>query len=111
MRNVTFSLILCCLVVAWSTSDADGQPTGMVFIPDGSFQMGDTFSDGSSDEQPVHTVYLTSCHFDTYEVTNAQYAEALNWAKSQGNLITVTSAVVLGLGWSFASTPARNPRP
>ncbi len=31
----------------------------MVFIPGGTFQMGDTFGDGDSDEKPVHTVTVS----------------------------------------------------
>ena len=35
-------------------------PDDFVYIPDGYFQMGDSFSEGSSDELPVHTVQLDS---------------------------------------------------
>jgi eukaryotic-like serine/threonine-protein kinase len=53
-----------------------GPPPDMVFIPAGEFRMGD--ADGSSaDEQPVHAVYLDSYYIDTYEVTNAQYAQCV----------------------------------
>ncbi len=54
----------------------DGAP--MVRIPAGDFQMGDAFSEGDSDELPVHTVYLDAFYMDVYEVTNAQYAAFLN---------------------------------
>jgi sulfatase modifying factor 1 len=74
----------------------DGQaPTGMVLIPGGSFQMGNAFTgEGDSDELPVHTVYVSPYYIDACEVTNTQYKDALNWAKAQGNLITVTGGVV-----------------
>jgi len=42
----------------------------MVLIPAGEFQMG---SNESSNEKPVHTVYLDAFYIDKYEVTNAQY--------------------------------------
>jgi len=42
----------------------------MVLIPAGEFQMG---SNESSDEKPIHTVYLDAFYIDKYEVTNAQY--------------------------------------
>jgi formylglycine-generating enzyme required for sulfatase activity len=45
----------------------------MVLIPAGDFQMGDSFNEGSSDQRPVHTVYLDAFHIDIYEVTNSQY--------------------------------------
>lgn len=35
-------------------------PTGMVLIPAGSFEMGDTFGEGHSNERPVHTVYVSA---------------------------------------------------
>ena len=73
-------------------------PPGMVFIPGGEFQMGDTFDEGSSAELPVHTVYISPYSIDTCEVTNQQYCDGLNWAWSQGGLITVTSGIVYKAG-------------
>ena len=67
---------------------------GMVFVPGGSFEMGDSFDEGYSNELPVHTVYLSPYYIDVYEVTNQQYCDGLNWAYAQGGLITVTSGVV-----------------
>ena len=83
-------------------------PPGMVLIPGGEFEMGDSFDEGDSDEHPVHTIYLSPYCIDTYEVTNQQYADALNWAWAQGNLITVTSGVVYkynsGTSYPYCST-------
>jgi formylglycine-generating enzyme required for sulfatase activity len=74
-------------------------PPGMVVIPAGEFQMGNPFSgDGYTDELPRHAVYVDAFYMDTYEVTNQQYCDALNWAKNQGNLISVTSGVVYKYG-------------
>ncbi len=81
---------------------------GHVSVPSGSFQMGDPWNEGWSDEWPVHTVYLSPYYIDTYEVTNQQYAAGLNWAKDQGNLITVESGVVYkcnsGTSYPYCST-------
>lgn len=85
-------------------------PPEMVLIPAGEFQMGDTFSEGSTAERPVHAVYTDAFYMDKYEVTNQQYSDALNWAKSQGNLITVTSGVVYkynsGTSFPYCDTTA-----
>ncbi len=79
-------------------------PPNMLLIAAGEFQMGD-HHDGWSQALPVHAVYVDSFYMDVYEVTNQQYADALNWASSQG-LITVTSGVVYqaGGGTAYCST-------
>ncbi|WP_081416856.1 formylglycine-generating enzyme family protein [Arthrobacter castelli] len=48
-----------------------------VLIPAGTFEMGDSFSEGypSDGEQPVHPVFLDSFRIDVTAVTNAQFAE------------------------------------
>ena len=74
----------------------------MVFIPGGTFQMGDSFGEGSSFERPVHTVTVDSFYIAKYELTNGQYCDYLNSALSLG-LITVTDGNVYqaGSGTSF----------
>ncbi len=73
-------------------------PPNMVFIPGGEFQMGDSFNEGSSNELPVHDVYLSAYYIDAHEVTNEQYAAALNLAWAQGGLIDLTGGVVYQAG-------------
>jgi formylglycine-generating enzyme required for sulfatase activity len=70
----------------------------MTSVPGGTFQMGDPWSEGNANEIPVHAVYVSSFYLDTYEVTNQQYADALNWAYAQGGLITVASDSVYQYG-------------
>ena len=77
-----------------ASADDSLAPPRTVFVPGGSFDMGDTFGEGASDELPVHEVLLSPYYIDKYEVTNEQYAAALNWANAQGGLITVTDGVV-----------------
>ena len=45
----------------------------MVFVEGGTFDMGDTFGDGDSNEKPVHKVTLNSFYIEKYEVTFAEY--------------------------------------
>lgn len=65
----------------------------MVLIPGGEFEMGDHFSEGSSDELPVHTVILDSFYIDKYEITNQEYCVYLNSVIGQ-NEIEVRNGVV-----------------
>jgi len=46
---------------------------GMILVPGGCFQMGDTFGDGISWELPVHQVCLSSFYIDRTEVTQGAY--------------------------------------
>ncbi len=48
-----------------------GDPAGMVRIPGGVFQMGST--NGQSNEEPVHTVFVSPFYIDTTEVTQKEY--------------------------------------
>ena len=48
----------------------------MVFVKGGTFQMGS--NNGSSDEKPVHRVYVDNFYIGKYEVTNAQFCKFLN---------------------------------
>lgn len=54
-------------------------PEGMVLIPAGEFLMGSNDEEASSNEGPVHTVYVDAFYIDKYEdkyeVTNAQYKQ------------------------------------
>ena len=72
-------------------------PDDMVFIPGGTFEMGDSFAEGNADERPVHPVMLDSFYMGKYEITNGQYCDYLNSALSQG-LIVFTSGVVYKAG-------------
>ena len=57
---------------------------GMVLIPAGSFRMGDSFSEGDSDERPVHTVTVSAFYMDCYEVTKALWDEVAAWGQANG---------------------------
>jgi len=45
----------------------------MVYVPGGTFQMGDVKNEGPYYEKPVHTVTLSSFYMSRYEITQAHY--------------------------------------
>lgn len=59
-------------------------PEGFVFIPGGTFQMGDSFREGSSDEFPVHSVTVSTFYLQAREATKAQWDDVLTWAVGNG---------------------------
>lgn len=54
----------------------------LVYVPEGSFEMGSPPGVGQRDEGPIHTVFLDAFWIDKTEVTNEMYAAFLN---AQGN--------------------------
>ena len=58
------------------TWDKDGKE--MVLIPNGSFKMGDHFSEGKEDELPIHKVSLDGFYIDIHEVTVDQFNQFVN---------------------------------
>ena len=59
-------------------------PASMVAISSGTFQMGDSFSEGDASELPVHAVLLSACHMDATAVSWAQWQNVYNWAVTNG---------------------------
>jgi formylglycine-generating enzyme required for sulfatase activity len=58
--------------------EAESDPNEFVYIPAGSFEMGDHFSEGNADELPVHAVTLGPFYMSKYEITNQKYCDYLN---------------------------------
>jgi len=73
----------------------------MRLLPAGQFEMGDHHDLGgaehANDEIPIHTVILNAFHIGTYEITNQQFCDYLNSARSQG-LVYVDGGFVYGSG-------------
>jgi len=79
-----------------------GNLQNMVLVEKGSFTMGDTWGDGSSDEKPTHKVTFTyDFHIGKYEVTFDEYdafceatgkssADYENWGKGSRPVINVS---------------------
>ena len=65
-------------------SGISAAPAGMVWIPAGDFVMGDTFSEGNSNELPLHTVSVSAFYMDAIEVTKAKWDEVYTWATANG---------------------------
>src|SRR4030042_1109167 len=90
----------------WLTPDPR-VPDDMAYIPGGTFEMGDRFSEEDLDELPVHTVTVDSFCMGKCEVTNQQYCDFLNWASDNG-WVTVTDGVAYqagsGTSYPYCST-------
>jgi formylglycine-generating enzyme required for sulfatase activity len=59
-------------------------PAGMVLIPAGTFQMGDTFGEGEYYEQPIHDVYVSAFYMDKYETTKGLWDDVAGWGSTNG---------------------------
>jgi len=59
-------------------------PGQMVFVPGGSFTMGDTRGEGIFDELPTHTVTLNSFFMGRYEVTQAEWQSVMGSNPASG---------------------------
>ncbi len=59
-------------------------PPGMALIPDGSFIMGDSFSESNLAERPAHLVYVSAFYMDRHEITRALWDEVYQWADANG---------------------------
>jgi formylglycine-generating enzyme required for sulfatase activity len=59
----------------------------MIYVPGGTFQMGDTFGQGTEDEQPVHDVTLEGFYLGRYVVTQSQWLRLMpeNPSKFEGD--------------------------
>jgi len=58
-------------------------PEGMILVPGGTYQMGDTRNEGDSDEKPVHSVTLRSFYIGRYEVTQKEWVEIMGGNPSE----------------------------
>ncbi len=59
-------------------------PPGMVYIPAGTFQMGDNFNEIGTDTLPVHNVYVSGFFMDQTEVSKELWQAVLTWSTGHG---------------------------
>ena len=102
-------LLLILFLALSFLSSAQAQekiPTGMIFIPEGYFQMGT--SSGNKDEKPMHFIYTSSFYIDKYEVSNQDYQMFMDatghpapifWDDSRFN---DSEQPVVGVSWNDA---------
>jgi formylglycine-generating enzyme required for sulfatase activity len=67
-----------------STFPVPAESDNFALIPAGSFTMGDSFNDGSSDERPTHEVQVSGFYMGTHEVSWSLWQEVRSWAASNG---------------------------
>ncbi|HOZ01418.1 MAG TPA: SUMF1/EgtB/PvdO family nonheme iron enzyme [Candidatus Syntrophosphaera sp.] len=67
---------------ASATYNIGSTPGQMIYVPDGTFQMGDTRGEGYSFELPVHSVTLSPFYIGKYEVTQAEYSQYMQPSSS-----------------------------
>lgn len=69
--------------VTASDGTTPAPPPGMVYIPAGTFQMGDNL-DGMTDAMPVHNVMVDAFFVDRFEVTKELWQTVQTWAIGNG---------------------------
>lgn len=61
-------------------------PLRMSLVPSGTFVMGDAANCGAADEQPAHNVTVGAFEMSECEITQAEVARVLRWAKENKKL-------------------------
>lgn len=81
LKKIPIRTLLLCLALipawvsfAWATPQT---PPGMVYVPEGYFQMGHSASE-AQDQKPMHFVYTSAYFIDKYEVSNAEYKKFID---------------------------------
>ena len=82
-------------------------PGKLVFVPQGTFIMGDTWGDGFYSEERAHEVFLTyNFYIGKYEVTFDQYdafCEATGWEKPHDDVWGRGQRPVINVSWNDAT--------
>ena len=107
-----FAAFLFLLIAPVSAFSAPTAPGGMVYIPEGYFQMG-TSSGKSEDTKPMHFVHTSAFFIDKYEVSNAEYFKFMMATKRHKPLywddkrFNKSEFPVVGVSWYDAMAYAK----
>ena len=71
-------------VTATGTHTLIVNDSAFVFIPGGTFQMGDAFGEGGPNERPVHPVNVSAFFLQARETTKAEWDVVRTWALANG---------------------------
>jgi formylglycine-generating enzyme required for sulfatase activity len=99
VRRGALVALVCFATVLWTgcsttsgpSEASEGTPLGMVFIPAGSFVMGDGVAPHGVDERDV--TLTRDFYLGQYEVTNQEYLDAVQWAYDNGYVTATASSV------------------
>ncbi len=95
----------CRARVTADDGTAPPAPTGMAYIPAGTFQMGDSFmTDGSTAELPLHNVHISAFFMDKFEVNREKWLDVYTWAignaySLSGGAYNTTNHPVQTINW------------
>lgn len=70
-----FAAVLFALQSVYAFAGAENVPPGMTLVHGGMFQMGSSRPESRKNEQPPHTVTVSSFWMDTHDVTNEDFAK------------------------------------
>lgn len=82
MASLSIFLLAGCKNATEPTKEG-GQPSRMVQVEGGTFQMGDSIS-GWAYELPIHAVTIGTFYIDTTEITFEKWTDVRNWALTHG---------------------------
>ena len=107
-------LLLLALSTVWVSSAwaVPKTPPGMVYVPEGYFQMGQSSSE-AEDQKPMHFVYTSAYFIDKYEVSNAEYKKFIDATEHvkpkywEDELFNQPDQPVIGVTWFDAMAYSR----
>ena len=95
----------CRVRVLADDGSAPPAPAGMVYIPAGTFRMGDGFFEGTTDELPVHSVFVSAFFMDKSLITKEEWLDVFSWAAgnrysfSNSGIFTAITYPVHTISW------------